>query len=109
MKIKEKIIKETQARIEKRLVKIKGILDANPLSEICELRIKALEIMIEHKGDYNKIGELIGPMAKEEKRLFALAKKQSKDSMKLIDEQVKLKNELYDLSNELYQINKGWI
>ena len=105
MKIKEKVIREAITRIEKRLVKVKGLLNANPLSEICDLRIKAQEIMKEHKGDYAKIGKLIEPLAKEEKRLFAVAKKQT-DSNKLIDEQVKLQVELGELNNELYYMTR---
>lgn len=105
MKIKEKVLRETKARIEKRLAEVKELLDANPLSEICDLRIKAQEILKKHKGDYAKIGELIEPLAKEEKRLFALAKKQT-NSNKLIDEQVNLQVELAEINNEIYYMTR---
>jgi hypothetical protein len=106
VKIKEKVIREAMTRIEKRMVKVQGLLDASPLSEICDLRIKACEIMEEHKGDYDKIGKLIGPMAEKEKRLFVLAKRQTKDSNKWIDELVKLGSELGELKNEMWRMER---
>ena len=104
--IKEKVIRKAIAQIEKRLEKVKAVLDASPLSEICEIRIKAQEIMKKHKGDYGKIAELIEPLSEEEKRLFVLAKKKV-NSSKLIDEQVRLQVELGDLNGELYYIERA--
>jgi len=89
-------------RIENRLMKIKSILDQNPLRKIIEGREKANSILTEHKGDYKKILELINPLAAEEKRLFAVAKLQSKNTIKYINEQVKLEFELGELHSEIY-------
>ena len=107
MTTKEKVIREAIKRNTKRLEKVDSILDANPLSEICDIRIEAQKILTEHKGDNKKIMELIEPLADKEKKLFALAKRQTKDSSKLIDEKVKLQVELGDLNNELYWITRA--
>ena len=101
MSIKRKVINQTIKRIDKRINYIVALVYANPLSEICQGRIKAQKILDEHKGDYGKIAILLKPLAREEKRLFALAKKQ-KNSGDMIKEQVKLENERYDLKNELF-------
>lgn len=102
MSVKERVIKESIKRIEKRIAEIDGIMGANPLSEICEGRIKAQAILKEHKGDYEKIGKLIGPLADREKYLFKLAKKQNTNTFKFIDEKVDLQCELGELHNEKY-------
>jgi len=104
MGIKIQVINESIRRIEKRVAKIKCIIYANPLGGIIECRKKANEIIIRHKGDYPTIAKQIDQLAKEEKRLFALSKKQ-KDTNKLIQEQVKLESELSELNNELWLID----
>jgi len=105
MKIKEVVIRETMSRINKRVEQIKHILNANPLGDIIQGRLKAQCILDENKGDYKKISALINPLATKEKKLFRLAKKQKK-SGELITEQVKLENELCDLKNELFMMNR---
>ena len=108
MTTKEKVIRESIKRVTKRLEKIKALSAANPLSEICDVRAKAQEILTKHKGDNDKIMELISPLADKEKKLFALAKRQSsKEGRKWIDEQVKLEVELHELNNELYWMTKA--
>jgi len=109
MTTKEKVIRESIERNTKRLNKIKTLLEANPLSRICELRMEAKKLLDENQGiekrTSNDFVAKIDKLAKEEKKMFALAKKQ-KDSAKLIDEQVKLEMELSDLNNELYFIER---
>lgn len=105
MSIKEKVINESIKRIEKRLAEIDRIMGVNPLSEICEGRIKAQAILKENKGDYEKISKLIEPLADKEKELFKLAKTQSKNTLKFIDEKIALQGELGDLQNEKYFID----
>ncbi len=51
MTTKEKIIRESIKRATKRLEKIKALSAANPLSEICDIRIRAKEILTDHKGE----------------------------------------------------------
>lgn len=106
MSIKEKVINESIKRIEKRLSVIEEIMEANPLSEICEGRIKAQAILKENKGDYAKISKLMEPLAAREKELFKLAKLQSENTFKRIDEKVQLESELYDLRMEKYHIDQ---
>lgn len=83
-------------------VKINSIIDESPAVKIIEARQKGLEIMKEHKGNYKKISELIEPLAKEEKRLFAVAKKQN--GSKLWDEKGVIERERHELIKELYRI-----
>lgn len=109
MTTKEKVIKESIKRNTKRLNEIKTLLDTSPLSCICELRMEAQKLLDENQGiekrTSNEFVAKIDKLAKEEKKMFALAKKQQ-DSAKLIDEQVKLEMELSDLNNELYFIER---
>jgi hypothetical protein len=110
MKIKEKVIHDTIFRINKRILKIDGILDASPLIDIIELKKEAQILLKEHKTVEQRTSivftDKLSQMAKKEKELFALAKYQSKNTLKLIQEKAKIQNELYDLSNELYWINQ---
>lgn len=101
MSIKIEVIKKSIAAAEKRLKKVDDLLNAKPLSEICNLREQAAKIVEEHKGDYKKIAELIDPLAKKEKKLFAIAKKQT-STTDLVDQKVALESELYQLRNELF-------
>ena len=109
MTTKEKVIKESIKRNTKRLNEIKAILDASPLSRICELRMEAKKLFDENQGiekrTSNEFIAKIDKLAKEEKKMFALAKKQQ-CSAKLINEQVNLEVELSDLNNELYLIER---
>ena len=105
MTVKEKVIRESIDRIEKRIKKIKHIVYANPLSDIISGRIEVLKILEDNKGDYAKIAKLIEPYAVSEKANFKLAKLQE-GAGKLIDEQVEIENELYNLHAELYWIEK---
>jgi len=109
MTTKEKVIKESIERNTKRLNEIKTLLEANPLSRICELRMEAKKLLDENKGIEKRTSSdfvaKIDKLAKEEKKMFALAKKQQ-NSSNLIDEQVKLEMELGDLNNELYFIER---
>lgn len=109
MTTKEKVIRESIERNTKMLKEIKELLEANPLSRICELRSEAKKLLDENQGIEKRTSKefvaKIDKLAKEEKRMFELAKKQQ-DSAKLIDEQVKLEMELNDLNNELYLVQR---
>jgi len=102
MKVKEKVIRESIKRIENRIYNIDKILGSNPLSEICEGRIKAQNIMKDNKADYEKISKLISTLAKKEKDLFKLAKMQNRNTSKYIKEKVELESELSSLNHELH-------
>lgn len=104
MTTKEKVINESIRKINKELIEIDEILNANPLSEIIQLRQKASELI---KGDGwkdKKIQAEISKMAKKGKELFAVAEKQRKTN-ELIDRKVKSEMELSDLNSELYFLN----
>jgi len=104
MTTKEKVITESISRIKRELDGIDEILNANPLSEIIKLRQKAAEITEGEKWRDKSVLAELNEMGKEEKRLFALAKKQQ-NTNELIDRKVKLEMELSDLNSELYFIN----
>jgi hypothetical protein len=53
-----------------------------------------------------EIDDKICKLAKREKELFKLAKRQQRDSVKLIHEKSTLSFELADLYNELYHIKR---
>lgn len=106
MTTKEKILNESIEIVSKRIAEIKSIIDANPLSDICRLRIEGQQLLDENKGNQRlskEFGDKISAMAKKEKQLFALAKKQ-KNTVKLIDELVKLESELSEYESELWNM-----
>ncbi len=87
-------------RLERRLKEVKGVMDANPLGRIIEVRQEAQSILEKHQGDHLKIIELIAPLADEEKKMLALLKKQMKPHW--IDERLKLETERHQLINGLF-------
>jgi len=104
---KIKVIKEAIKRINKRLPKINEFLTANPMARVFEIRREAQSIMEKHEGDHTQIIKLIKPLAEEEKKLMALAKRQcASSSTKMIDEKVKLEVELMELNTELFYAEK---
>ncbi len=105
MKVKDKVIRQALKRIDRRLEKIQSILDEKPLSGIIKIRTEANQVITENKHGLNKIGELLESLSKEEKRLFAVAKKQR--GTQLIDEKVELEEESRQLKAELYYLEAG--
>lgn len=105
MTTKEKIVRQAIAQAKKEVEKIKFLLSANPIGRICELWIEAQKILQQHGDDDATILRLISPLAEEEKKMLALAKKQ-KNTMALIDRQVELELELYELGREIYHIER---
>jgi hypothetical protein len=109
MKVKEKVIKESIKRIEKRLKEIEELQSKNPIRRICEIRMEAQTLFEENKGDKRFESSFINKieiLSKEEQEMFKIAEKQ-KDSAKLIDEQVNLEIELGELKSELFYIERS--
>ena len=106
---KEKVIRQSIAVCEKKLSEINNILNANPVSRICEIRIEAQKLLDENKSIEKRMSKdfilKIEELAKLEKEQFRIAK-QSSNSIKLIDDKVELEMELTDLKNELYHIER---
>lgn len=69
-------IKTEIAKLEKRLERLKGIIDANPISRVIEIRRECVQIIEKYRDDYATIAKLLEQLKKEEKRMYALAKKQ---------------------------------
>lgn len=108
MTTKEKIVLKSIASIESRLKEIDLLLTANPLGEICKIRIEAQKLLEDNKGELrHSVGfiEKIEALSIREKEQFELAEK-SKNSSKLIEEKIKLESELHDLRGELFHINR---
>lgn len=101
---KEKIVRQSLKRIEKRLEKIETLISENPFSTLLELRLKAAEIAKQYRDDHKNFNKLFEPLIKEERRLKDVIKKQQ--GTKLWDEQGRLLIEQNELINELYYIEQ---
>ncbi len=108
MSTKEKIVCESIKKTTKRISVIDNILNAEPLSDIIQLRKEGQKILDDNRDDNQKLAELIKPYAKKEKELFRIAKIQTDSTLELINEKVKLSSELGDLKNELYFIEQRY-
>lgn len=97
----ERALEAALAKLQKRLSAVKVIIEAKPASRIIELRREAGQIMEKNWPDHETIAKLLKPLQEEEKRMFALVKKQ-KNIIKLIDEEVKLEMEIGELKNQLF-------
>ena len=104
--IKEKVINQSIKRIEKRSKKLNELIYANPVGGILDIRIKAQGLMEKHKGDYKKLGELMKPLALEEKRLKKLHEAQMRNGTKWAEELGKIDFEQGQLRNELYYMKQ---
>jgi len=107
--IKEQVIRETIARITKRVKEIRHILEANPLSDIISLRQEVYPKLAKMDFTSPEAVECLKKAAVKEKRLFALARKQQRETNGLITEQVELESEHSQLINELYILDKSWM
>lgn len=93
-------LKTELKKVEKSIAIVNDIIHSNPLLRIIEIRREAHLIMTENKGDYKKIERLIKPLSVEEKKMFALSKKQLQP--KWVDEMIKLKLDRCNLINSVY-------
>ncbi|MEK6882665.1 MAG: hypothetical protein AABY22_23790 [Nanoarchaeota archaeon] len=109
MTTKEKVINQSIGQVQRRLKEINFIIEANPLSEICKIRMESQKLLNENKTVSERTSddfiEKIEVLSKREKEQFVLAEK-GKDGIKLIDEKVKLEFELSDLQIELWHIER---
>jgi hypothetical protein len=94
-------LKTEIAKLEKRLKRLKEVIDADPMSRIFEIHGETAQIIEKHQGDYATIAKLLEPLQKEEKRMYALAKKQKKLT-EMIEDQVGLEFEIRELRNSLF-------
>ncbi len=99
---KEKVVRESIRRIQKRIAKVDDLLYENPYEEMIEIHREFNDHM--KAGDFSEAAlKKLGELAEREKQLRARAKKISKPgySSKLIDEKVQLNSELSALASEL--------
>lgn len=99
-----RVLKAEIAKLEKRVERLEAIIYASPATRILEIRREAAQIMEKHWPDHVTVAKLIEPLRHEEKRMFAIVKKQ-KNSIKLIDEQVQIEFEIRDLRDKLFWEN----
>ena len=107
MNIKEQIINESIDRIIKRIKEIDNLLNANPASGIINLRMEFAKFDKKLGNRFCKEFDVeLFRVAKEEKRLFALADKIEKiGTINLLNEKGDLSSELYQLESEKSLIN----
>jgi len=109
MTTKEQVIIKSIKEVNKKLDGVNFLLEANPLSEICNIRIEAQKLLDENKSieqrTSNSFIAKIAALSNREKQQFEIAGK-GKDSIKLIDEKSNLECELRDLKLELYQVQR---
>jgi hypothetical protein len=98
-------LKKELELVKKKRTEIESIMNARPLLRIIEIRNQAHEITVTHAGDFDKIAKLIEPLAKEEKEMRILAKKQS-NSIKLCDKLVELEMDIQDLDKALWRAER---
>ena len=103
MTIKEKIIRRAIKETEKQISRINFILNANPISDIINLRRETFAKV--KKMDNKSALAYITRQAKKEAAYFKIGEQQ-KDTIKLVDKKVKLILELSDLKNELSWIER---
>lgn len=104
MENKEKIVRQALAAVSAELKKIDKFLDASPLSEVTQLDADILRAVEEMEID--RAGPYIQKQIKRRNALLALAKRQIKDSNKIIALKVALSIEEGDLKNELFWIEQ---
>ena len=97
-------LKTELSKVEKKLNKVKGIIDADPIKRIFEIRREAQFVSEDHAGDSAKIMALIAPLAKEEKAMFSLSKKQTKPG--LVDDRITLEREEQKLIEKIYHAER---
>lgn len=108
MTTQEKVIHESIARIEKRLIKIDEILNARPHIDLLNLYKEFGEMLNANQGDARLTPDFmdkVAAMEKREKELKIMVNVQ-KNTIKFIDEKVKHTTELTSLKNELYWIKQ---
>lgn len=105
MGIKEQVIREAIARIEKELEEFSFILNASPAQDILRLDMEVFGVM---KGMSNNIKalEYLKKKKKERGSLVSLLLKQQELFLQ-IDRKVKLEMELATLKVELHRFEKG--
>jgi hypothetical protein len=82
--------------------KLKAKIYSTPVSEICELRNQFNSKKEELGYDSKEFLDWLKFAAKKEKELFSLARWQSDNRGKAIDDLIKLEFEIKELRNELY-------
>lgn len=101
--IVEKVLQEALKKIEVKLNRLLTVLEGeSPLVSIANVRRQAVQVLADHAGDYKAIGELIEPLAAEEKRL--LKNLDRRTDLKSWDQRLQLENDKATLMQELSAI-----
>ena len=99
MKVRERVIRESITRIEKRIAEMDALHNRNFVSEIIALRQEWAPKLSTLSRE--KLQEL----CETEASLFALADKQSKTCLSYIGEKVELESEKREMETELYTMS----
>jgi len=110
MKVKEKVVRESIKRITKQLAKLEYIQNANPASDLIQVRKEAHELLENNKGIEKRTSKefinKIEALSKREEDCWSMIDKQKnwiKDSDKIVNLQI----ELSELKNELFFIERS--
>ena len=101
----EAIIKRSIKVLDRKIKSKEGILNANPIGELIQLRIDFQDMLKKTNSDWKskELRDFVEMAAVKEEKLKALAEKQQ-NTCELISELVQLKEELSNLQRELYYI-----
>jgi hypothetical protein len=107
--IKESVVKKSIAIIEKRLNKLNDIMNANPASDIINIRKEAQKLLDDNKGfEKRTTKEFISKienLSKREKEAWKMVERQ-KNWEKDSDDMARLSAELSELKSELWYMNR---
>lgn len=109
MTTKEKVIKESIARIEKELAELDYLMNTHPMLEVARLNVEAGKLFKEYpeKWENKEFSEKWGVLAKEDKKQREIQKdidikKNGRSLINLIDRLSELGFELHNLNTELF-------
>src|SRR6187200_790575 len=109
MTTKEKVVRESIARVEKRILEIDEVLEADQLGELIKVFDEGQKLLDENQGVEKRTSpafvEKINALAKRDKKLRKAVKETcGVNHAVLCTEKAKLSIELGELKNELYYI-----
>ena len=105
MTTKEKVIRQSQKILTRKIDKIRNIVFGNHVSKMFEVEKDAIETAKKMLKEGKDVTKYLEKKCKERDRLYRLAK-QSCNSIKLTNQLVESERELHDLDNELYYIER---
>ena len=112
MKTTEKVIRKSILEIDKELKKIDEVLNANPYSEIIQIRMEAQNLLEQNRTFEQRMNkefmEKILELSRRERKAWSLSKKLEKiSSSEMINRKVNLEHERRELMLQLFLQQKS--